>query len=609
MTARTQRTPAVFLGLVLLLAGCAGEATAEPDWRLIEPWFGFGPGPTAAPTATVTPDILSRLLPPTPLPGAPPTTPTPDALRAQPTVRGHTEWHVVQPGESIGAIANRYEIGVHHIVRINQLVDPNYLAVGQLLEIPPPIIEATGPANKLIPDSGLTYGPSSLLFDLNAFTGVWSSHLLAYRETVEGQSLSGPGIVLLVAQRYSIDPRLLLAVLEWQGGWLRSSQVSGEARPYPVGFVAAGQEGLFSQLSWAADQLNTGFYRWRAGWAGPFVFSDGRVVPAGPGINAGTAGIQYLFSRLYGVEAWRQALAPGGFEALLRELFGDPFLVAIEPVVPADLEQPSLRLPFEDGKTWSFTGGPHAAWGSGAGWAALDFAPPGNALGCVWSDEWVTAVADGLVIRSGEGEVLQDLDGDGHEQTGWLLLYMHVEARDRVPAGSFLRAGDRIGHPSCEGGISNGTHLHLARRYHGEWIPADGDHPFVMDGWASGGLGGGVRWDDDSQRGAAGSLRLPQRGEPDCALTDGVRHSRPDGAGPRSRCWQPGWHAREPMCRRRCRPPRPRLRRARPTRSRLRLPRLRFRLHQARRLRSPRPRPRPSRSSPRPSRRPRPAGR
>ena len=54
-----------------------------------------------------------------------------------------------------------------------------------------------------------------------------------------------------------------------------------------------------------------------------------------------------------------------------------------------------------------------------------------------------------------------------------------------------VNPGDNIGRPSCEGGFSNGTHLHLARRYNGEWIPTDcSDCPpdiatpnFVMSNW------------------------------------------------------------------------------------------------------------------------------
>jgi hypothetical protein len=42
---------------------------------------------------------------------------------------------------------------------------------------------------------------------------------------------------------------------------------------------------------------------------------------------------------------------------------------------------------------------------------------------------------------------------------------------------------DIIGHASCEGGMSTGTHLHFARKYNGEWVTADGPIPFVLSGW------------------------------------------------------------------------------------------------------------------------------
>ncbi|MHB8933285.1 MAG: M23 family metallopeptidase, partial [Bellilinea sp.] len=161
----------------------------------------------------------------------------------------------------------------------------------------------------------------------------------------------------------------------------------------------------------------------------------------------------------------------------------------LEPLVPDGITQPEMQLPFEVGKIWSFTGGPHAGWGDGSAWAAIDFAPPGGGYGCVLSDEWVTAVADGVIIRSELGVVIQDLDGDGLEQTGWTVLYLHIDSSERIPAGSVVKAGDRIGYPSCEGGVSNGTHVHLARRYNGEWISADGTLPFVLDGWVSQGTG------------------------------------------------------------------------------------------------------------------------
>jgi murein DD-endopeptidase MepM/ murein hydrolase activator NlpD len=258
---------------------------------------------------------------------------------------------------------------------------------------------------------------------------------------------------------------------------------------YPLGRVEVNREGLFRQLSWAANELNRGYYGWRAGWLISFTFDAGGLRVIEPGLNAGTVGVQNLFARLLTVEAWTRAMSPGGFSAAYARLFGNPFAYAVEPLTPPDLTQPALALPFEPGKTWAFTGGPHGAWKSGSAWAALDFAPPAEAEGCIVSEEWVAAAAPGVVVRSEYGAVLQDLDGDGYEGTGWVLFYMHVEQRDRTPVGTFLNPGDRIGHPSCEGGFASGTHVHLARKYNGEWISADGAIPFVLEGWVSGGLG------------------------------------------------------------------------------------------------------------------------
>ncbi len=80
-----------------------------------------------------------------------------------------------------------------------------------------------------------------------------------------------------------------------------------------------------------------------------------------------------------------------------------------------------------------------------------------------------------------------DLDGDGNEETGWVIVYLHIATEGRVPVGTWLAQGDKIGHPSCEGGISTGSHLHIVRKYNGEWVPADG--PCLYHEWLARGDG------------------------------------------------------------------------------------------------------------------------
>jgi len=189
-----------------------------------------------------------------------------------------------------------------------------------------------------------------------------------------------------------------------------------------------------------------------------------------------------------------------GFFQTYNQLFGYPFDYEIASLIPPNLTQPPMQLPIEPDTTWSYTGGPHGGWDSGSGWAALDFAPPGEPAGCVSSDAWVVAITSGWIVRAENGAVIQDLDNDGYEQTGWNIFYMHIEARDRIRANTYVYAGERIGHPSCEGGFSNGTHVHLARKYNGEWISADGNLPFNLDGWVS--SGNGIEYDGYLTRGA-----------------------------------------------------------------------------------------------------------
>jgi LysM repeat protein len=474
---------ALLLIAVAILAGMAVAGARSLQKRNQDIWSVSRLAPGSTPqVASSGLGGIARLAPTDPVPLL---TPTPDAPHALPNLRTQVEQHTVQPGESLGRIAQRYSVSLAQIVEENRLADPNLLEVGQVLTIPLPDPSAAGPAFKIVPDSELVNSPAAVDFDIAAFIQEHGGYLARHTEEVDGRPTSGAQIVERVALEYSVNPRLLLAVLEYQGGWLSNPDPREGKKDYPIGVRNPARKGLYYELSWAANNLNRGYYLWRVNGIGAWLLGDGDVVPINPTINAGTAGVQHMFSVLDTRSAWEQAVGESGVYGVYRDLFGNPFYYVLEPLVPTDLQQPAMQLPFEPGKEWSFTGGPHGGWGDGSAWAALDFAPPGEALGCVLSTEWVTAIADGLVVRSADGVVVQDLDGDGNEQTGWAVLYLHVDQQERAPVGKYLAAGERIGHPSCEGGVSAGTHVHLARKYNGEWISADQQTPFNLEGWVS----------------------------------------------------------------------------------------------------------------------------
>jgi len=487
---------------VLIISSCAPTAAVPTAFPTYNPFLPINqntpltPGlptltQTSAPTATrePTPTRVPLTFSPAATEGIETRlfTATPDEARILPTPRKISVQYVVQAGDSLGGIALQYDISIETLMEANNIADPNLLDVGITLNIPAPNPLGEAPSFKVIPDSELVHGPASIYFDLGSFIDGQNGYLETYEQDVNGVVLGADQIIAIVAQNYSVNPRLLLALLEYQSGWVTDPEPFNTE--YPMGLLDANHYGLYRQLTWAADTLNRGYYLWRANAISTVVLNDGTVAPVDPTINAGTAAVQYFFAQLDDRATWETDSGPTGLLLTYFVFFGNPFGYAIEPLVPPDLRQPVLSFPFEDGQTWYFTGGPHGGWDSGSAWAALDFAPPGDNGSCLASPLWAVVMAGGLVVRAANGAVIQDLDNDGYEQTGWVILYMHIAEDQRVQAGQYLFTGENVGHPSCEGGISNATHVHVARKYNGEWIAADGPLPFNIEGWVSGGSG------------------------------------------------------------------------------------------------------------------------
>ena len=396
--------------------------------------------------------------------------------------------YIAQSGDTLPALAARFNTTMAEIRAANPVIpnDATTMPQGFPMKIPIYFKALWATPYKMLPDSAFVNGPRDVGFNTSAFVASKPGWLRNYRAYAGYQYRSGAEIVDYVATNYSVSPRLLLAILEYKAGAL--SQPEPPDKTYILDFPQPIYEHapyiVYTQLFWAANTLNNGYYGWRSGKLTEFDLPDGTIFRPDPWQNAASIALMNFFNTLLPKEAYLQATSPEGFARTYATLFGDPW-AADQPHIPGSLEQPTFSLPFRPGEVWAFTGGPHTAWGFGEPLAALDFAPPAVAGGCLSTDLWATAVADGVVARSGMGEVVLDLDGDGDERTGWAVFYLHLATVGRAPIGAHLKAGDPVGHPSCEGGESTGTHVHIARKYNGEWIPAEGMLAFNLEGWVA----------------------------------------------------------------------------------------------------------------------------
>ncbi len=405
------------------------------------------------------------------------------------TVPASEDTHILYytiAGDSLSVVSLRFGVDMNEITSPEPVEQEGLIAPGQLL-IVPNNLEATSSTSKLLPDSEVTFSPSTIDFDVQGFVDGAGGYLSSYTEYLSSTGwTSGADIISRIALEYSFNPRLLLAFVEYKSGWVYDMPSGAANDAYPLDYVNSMKEGLYLQCAWFASSVMDGYYGWREGRTLVVEFQDGQVLRLAPQLNAGSIGLMNAFTNLYDFEDWAiQLYGEEGFISFYEDMFPNPWIRAqdVEPLIPTDTVQPEMILPFEVGRLWAFTGGPHAAWSAADVWAALDFAPASDINGCYESDAWVVASMSGLIVRSENGVVVIDHDGDGYEQTGWTLLYLHIAAKDRITLGTWVEVGDRIGHPSCEGGRATGTHVHMARRYNGEWVPADGPLPFTLSGW------------------------------------------------------------------------------------------------------------------------------
>jgi LysM repeat protein len=393
-------------------------------------------------------------------------------------------YHTLENGESLSYLSYIYNTTIEELVRMNDLAGPEApLQAGDQLRVPIRI-NTVAPQVQLLPDSEVVYGPAYATFDIAEFVDAQGGYFANYREYVDGQPLSGAQVIERIAQRFSVGPRLLLAQVEYYGNWVTNPNPSEWQINSPLG-PRNPYSNLYFALTFTANEVNAGYYGYKRDGFWIFRLADRSRAMTPPGLNAGTVGVLNILAAHANSDEWVQAIGPEGFIQTYRTLFGDPDTHAVEPLIPETLTQPPLTLPWKKGQGFYYTGGPHPAYIDGSGWAAIDFGPPDVLGNCFYSFEPNTAAADGVAAIVKQGEVHLDLDGDGHIQTGWGLLYLHMALDLDTPLqeGQPVKEGDVIGYASCEGGVSNSSHLHFARRYNGEWMDAGGPVPLNLSGW------------------------------------------------------------------------------------------------------------------------------
>ncbi|MGE5222626.1 MAG: hypothetical protein ACM3PY_09320, partial [Omnitrophica WOR_2 bacterium] len=296
-------------------------------------------------TPTEVPVAMEEM--PTPEPDTP-SDPTPTG---EPTRESKTEVPILyrtQAGDTLPVVAIRFGVQPAEITSPDPLPKTSLLPPNQLLLIPHRLANTTS-NQALIPDSEIVYSPSAVDFDIRKFVKDAGGYLSTYQDyLMTTGTTTGADIVSRVAIENSINPRLLLALLEYQSHWVSGQPGNLAEQDYPLGYINLSYKGLFKQLVWAVNHLSVGYYGWREGLVTEIKFPEGVTARLAPDLNAGTVALQYYFSKIYDTNRWVQALdVNNGFPAVFARMFGNPWLRAmtVEPLYPPGLVQPPMILP------------------------------------------------------------------------------------------------------------------------------------------------------------------------------------------------------------------------------------------------------------------------
>jgi len=337
-----------------------------------------------------------------------------------------------------------------------------------------------------------TYEPGWGTLEVQQFLNRQAGPLKSTTLPVGSDRLSLAAALTDQALLYSVNPKVLLTLLEMQAGLVRTPQPAPAELSWAMGNRQSVAAGLGPQLYWATREL------YRAARD-----DIGAMTTAGYG--------DYALTRLFNQTVdragrpWSPEAAKTTFIQTYRDLFNEdpreplpslpppttPFLhkpysgSKVTPSAAFDHEFPLLQ---KNGSMLNFRGRrDQSAYDSHNGWdyplaagTPVLAAAAGRVLVAGFSDDGCATPAGAVILD--------------HEN-GYRTLYWHLQTVT-VSAGQRVAAGDRIG-TSGNTGCSEGPHLHLGVQYLGRATDPNGwcqESLVGSDPWANHPAGGSSRW-------------------------------------------------------------------------------------------------------------------
>ena len=154
--------------------------------------------------------------------------------------------YAAQSGDTLPVLAVHFNTNVADILEANTFIPKSATTMppGMPMKIPIYYAPFWGNPYQILPDSLFVNGPAVVGFDTAGFVASQPGWLKGVQEYADNANRSAAEVVDLVALNYSVSPRLLLALLEYQSGALSQATPGGDAQVYPMGYRARDRQGI-----------------------------------------------------------------------------------------------------------------------------------------------------------------------------------------------------------------------------------------------------------------------------------------------------------------------------------------------------------------------------